>query len=126
MVYIRTLFHRLWWQYVFDSWLFDKNTITGWSNIILRKFNVKLYGFDETHMNKDLKEDKLYPSKAPTKSYSILLDKIHPSYDRNGRLYKILLDNYDNKINLYCMKYSMFTKNRNTKINHKIDSKIYL
>ena len=47
-------------------------------------------------MNKDLKEDKLYPSKASTKSYSILLDKIHPSYDRNGRLYKILLDNYDN------------------------------
>ena len=96
MVYIRTLFHRLWWQYVFDSWLFDKNTITGWSNIILRKFNVKLYGFDETHMNKDLKEDKLYPSKAQTKFYSILLYKIHPSYDRNGRLYKILLDNYDN------------------------------
>ena len=77
-------------------------------------------------MNKDLKEDKLYPSKAQTKFYSILLYKMHPSYDRNGRLYKILLDNYDNKINLYCMKYSMFTKNRNTKINHKIDSKIYL
>ena len=51
-------------------------------------------------MDKDLIEDKVYQiidqfnkrKITPTKSfYSILLNKIHPFYNRNGRACKILL-----------------------------------
>ena len=59
------------------------------------------------YMNKDLIEEKLYQVKDQfnqkkitlTKFHSILVNKIHPFNDGNGRTCKILLDN-DNKINL--------------------------
>ena len=78
------------------------STITGSNNITLRKVNVNPYGFD-----KDLIEDKLYQiidqsnekNITPTKFYSILLNEIHPFYDKHGRTCKILFVN-DDKTNL--------------------------
>ena len=79
------------------------NIITGSNNITLRKRNVKLYGFDKMYVNKELIKDKLYQiidqfneSKImSTKFYSILLNKIRPFYDGNGRTCKILFTNDD-------------------------------
>ena len=50
------------------------------NNVILRKVDVKPYRFDKV---------KLYQ----TKFFSILLNKIHWFYDRNGRTCKILFAN---------------------------------
>ena len=48
-------------------------------------------------------------------------------YDGNGRTCRILFDNKnDDKNNPYCVKYSRVTKNRNIKIEHKVDRKINL
>ena len=79
------------------------NIITGSNNITLRKVNVKLYGFDKMYVNKELIKDKLYQvidqfnerKITSTKFYSILLNKIHPFYDGNGRTCKILFTNDD-------------------------------
>ena len=73
------------------------NIITSSNNIILRKVNVKTYGFDKMFKDKEL-IDQLYLYKLDqiihqfterkityTKFYSILLNKINPFYDRNGR-----------------------------------------
>ena len=43
-----------------DSLIEINNIITGSNNIALRKVNVKPYGFDKMHMDKDLIEDKPY------------------------------------------------------------------
>ena len=57
------------------------------------------YGFDKMYMDKDLIENKLHQTInqfnerkiTSTKFYSILLNKIHPFYDGNGRTGKCLL-----------------------------------
>ena len=59
--------------------------ITGSNKITLRKVNVKSNGFDKMYMDKELIEDKLYQiidqfnerKITSTKSYSILLNKMH-------------------------------------------------
>ena len=66
------------------------NIITGSNNIILRKVNVKPYGFDKMYMDKKVIKNKLNQildqfneRKITTaKFYSIL--KIYPFYDGNG------------------------------------------
>ena len=76
-----------------DSLKETNNIITGSNNITLRKVNVKPYGFDKMYMDKELIEDKLYQIKVQfnerkimsAQFYSILLNKIHPFYDGNGR-----------------------------------------
>ena len=58
-------------------------------------------------MDKDLNKDKLYQTIdqldkrkiTPVKFYSIFLNKIHPFYDANGRMCKIIFAD-DNKTNL--------------------------
>ena len=80
-----------------DSLIKINNIITSWTNIIFRNVNIKTHGFDKTYMDKDLIKDKLYQvidqfseRKITTvKLQLILLNKIHPIYDRNGRIYKI-------------------------------------
>ena len=80
-----------------------RNIITSSNNITLRKVNVKPYGFDKMHMDKELIEDKLYQiidlfnekTITSTKVYSILLNKRHPFYDENGATCKILFANDD-------------------------------
>ena len=81
--------------------------LIGINNIIIgsnnRKVNVKPYGFDKMYMNKELIDDKLYQiidqfnerKITSTKFYLILLNKIHPFYDGNGRTCKILFTNDD-------------------------------
>ena len=67
-----------------DTVIEINNIITGSNNFILRKTNVKPYGFDKIYMDKDLIEDKLYQliyqfserKITPEKFYSILLKKI--------------------------------------------------
>ena len=86
-----------------DSLTEINNLITGSYSITLRKVNVKPYGFDKMYMDKELIEDKLYQiidqlnerKITSTKFYSILLNKIHPFYDGNGRTYNILFANDD-------------------------------
>ena len=86
-----------------DSLIEINNTITSSNNITLRKVDVKPYGFDKMYMDKELIEDKVYQildqfnerKIATTKSYSILLNKLHPFFDGNGRTCKILLPNGD-------------------------------
>ena len=81
-----------------DSLIETNNIITGSNNIALRKVNVKLYGFDKMHMDKDIIEDKPYHVTdqfnerkiTPTKFCSILLNEKHPFYDGNGTICKIL------------------------------------
>ena len=73
------------------------NIITSSINIIFRNVNIKTHGFDKTYIDKDLIKDKLYQimdqfseRKITTvKLQLILLNEIHPIYDRNGRIYKI-------------------------------------
>ena len=86
-----------------DSLIEINNIITSSSNITLRKVNVNPYGFDKMYMDKELIEDKLYQiidqfnerKILSTKFYSILLNKIYPFYDRNGRTCKMLFANDD-------------------------------
>ena len=89
-----------------DSLIKINNVITGSNNITFRKVNAKPYGRDKLCMDKDVIDDKLYQvidqlnerNITPVKFYSILLNKIHLSYDGNGRKFKILFTN-DDKIN---------------------------
>ena len=86
-----------------DSLIEINNIITDWNNITLRKVNVKPYGFDKMFMDKELIEDKFYQiidqdnerKITFTKRYSILLNKIHPFDDGNGRTCKMLFANDD-------------------------------
>ena len=86
-----------------ESLIEINNIITGSNNITLRKINVKPYGFDIVYMDEDLIEDNLYQiidqfnerKITSPKFYSILLNKIHPFYDGNGRTCQILLANDD-------------------------------
>ena len=83
--------------------LIEINNITGSNNINFRKVNVKPYGFNKMYMDKELIEGKLYQiidqfnerKITSTEFYSILLNKIHPFYDGNGRTCKILFANDD-------------------------------
>ena len=83
--------------------LIEINNITGSNNINFRKVNVKPYGFNKMYMDKELIEDKLYQiidqfnerKITSTEFYSILLNKIHPFYDGNGRTCQILFANDD-------------------------------
>ena len=80
------------------------NMITESDNIILRKVNVKPYGFDKMYMHKELIEDKLYQITDQLnerknyiyKVYAILLNRIHLFYDGNARTCNILFANDDN------------------------------
>ena len=63
-----------------DSLIEINDMIISSNNVILRKVDVKPYRFDKI---------KLYQ----TKFFSILLNKIHWFYDRNGRTCKILFAN---------------------------------
>ena len=63
-----------------DSLIEINDMIISSNNVILRKVDVKPYRFDKV---------KLYQ----TKFFSILLNKIHWFYDRNGRTCKILFAN---------------------------------
>ena len=86
-----------------DSLIEINNILTGSNNITLRKVNVKSYGLDKMYMVKELIKDKLYQiidqlneqKIISIKFYSILLNKIHPFYDGNGRMFKILFPNDD-------------------------------
>ena len=80
-------------MYLIVGFLIEINVITGSNNITLRKVNVKPHGFGKLYMDKELIEDKL--KITSTKFYSILLNKIHPFYDGNGRTCKILFANDD-------------------------------
>ena len=81
-----------------DSLIEINNIITSSNHITLRKVHVKPYGFDKMYMTKALIEDKLYQiidqfikrKITSTKFYSILLNKMYPFYDGNGRMCKIL------------------------------------
>ena len=71
----------------------------------LRKVNVKPYGFDKMYMDRELIKDRLHQmidqfnerKITSTKFYLMLLNKIHPFYDGNGRTCKTLFTN-DNMI----------------------------
>ena len=86
-----------------DSLIEINNIITGSNNITLRKVNVKPYGFNDMYMDKELIENKIYKiidqinerKIISTKSYLILLNKIHRFYDRNVRTFKVLFANDD-------------------------------
>ena len=79
------------------------NIISSSNNTTLRKVNVKPYGFDKMYMDKELIEYKLYQiidqfnerKITSTNFYSILLNKIHPSFDGNGRMCRILFADND-------------------------------
>ena len=86
-----------------DSLIEINNIITGSNNITLRNVNVKPYEVNKMYMDKELIEDKLYQiidkfseiKVTTTKFYSILLNKIQPFYDGNGRTCTILFANDD-------------------------------
>ena len=77
-----------------DSLIKRNNIIIGSNNITLRKV-VKTYGFDKMYTDKELIENKLYQiidqfserKITSTKLYWIILNKIHPFYDINGRTF---------------------------------------
>ena len=77
---------------------FINNIITGSNNITLKKVNVKSNGYDKMYMDTDLIEGKLYQLidqfneiKINHKDFSfVLLDNMHPFFNGNGRIYKIL------------------------------------
>ena len=105
LVYIDKKCNRFWGgMYLAGNSLIEiNNIITGWNNITLRNVNVKLYGFDQLYMGKELIEDKIYQiinqfnekKTTSTKFYSIFLFKIHPFYDGNDRTCKILFTGDD-------------------------------
>ena len=84
------------------------NIITCSNYVTLRKINVNPYEYDRIYMDKDLVEDSAYQTIdqfterkiTPLKFYSILLNKINPLSDGNGRRCRIQLANNDktNKI----------------------------
>ena len=76
-----------------DSLIDINNIISGLKNIILRKVNVKLYGFDKIYMDEYLIKDKLFQLINPFSMRKISHEDvyIHPLYDGNGRTCKILL-----------------------------------
>ena len=84
-----------------DSLLEINNITFGSNNITLRKGNAKPYGFDKMYMDRELIENKFYQiidqfnerKIISTKFYSILLNKILPFYDGNGRTFKMLFTN---------------------------------
>ena len=86
-----------------DSLIEINNIIISSYNITFKKINVKPYGLDKMYMDKELIENNLYQiiyqfserKITSTKFYSILLNKIHPFYDGNGRTCKILSGNAD-------------------------------
>ena len=86
-----------------DSLIEINNIITHSNGITLRKVNLKLCGFGKMYTNKELIEEKLYEiidqfnerKITSTRFYSILLNKICPFYDGNGRMCKILFANDD-------------------------------
>ena len=86
-----------------DSLIEINNIITGSNNITLRKVNVNPHGYDKMHMDKESIEDKLYQiidqfsdrKIKTTKFFSILSNKIHPFYDINDKMCKILFADYD-------------------------------
>ena len=86
-----------------NSLIETNNIITGSNNITLKKVNVKPYGYDKMYMDKELLEDKFYQiidqfserKITSTKFYSMLLNKIHPFYDGDGRTCEILRTNDD-------------------------------
>ena len=86
-----------------DSLIEINKMITGSNNITLKKVNLKPYGFDKMYMDNKLIEDNLYQiidqfnerKIISTKFHSILLNKIHPFYDGNGRTCQILFANDD-------------------------------
>ena len=75
-----------------DSLIESNNIITNSNNINLRKVNVEPYGFYKIYMDKHLTEYRLYQltyrinerKTKSTKFYSILLNEIHPFYDKNS------------------------------------------
>ena len=81
------------------------NIISSPNNTILRKVNVKPYGSDNMYMDKDLVEYKLFHiinqfnerGITSVKFYSILLNKVSPFYDKNGRSSKIPFANDERK-----------------------------
>ena len=81
-----------------DSLIDMNNVITGSNNIIPRKVNVKLCGYNEMCMGKDFIDDKLYQLVDQFNErkinhrdfYSALLDNINPFYDGKGITCKIL------------------------------------
>ena len=85
-------------QLTVQSLIRINNIITGLNYITLRKVNVNLYEFNKLFMGKDLIEDNLYQiidqvnerNITPINFYAILINKIHPLYDRNGRTCKVL------------------------------------
>ena len=88
-----------------DSLIEINDIITGSNNITLRNGIVNPYGFDKMYIDKELIEDRFYQiidqfnkrKITSTKSYSILLNKIHSFYDGNDRTCKILFANDDLK-----------------------------
>ena len=90
-----------------DSLIEINNITSGSNNIILRKIIERHIDLINIYDDKDLIKDNLYQiiyqfSKNKitfTKFCLILLNGIHPFYDKNGGTCKILLAN-DDKINL--------------------------
>ena len=93
------------------------NIITGSNNITLKKVNVKPHGYDKMYMDKELLEDKFYQiidhfserKIISRKFYSILLNKIHPFYDGDGRTCEILCAN-DAKIIQNIERFKLYIK----------------
>ena len=85
-------------QLTVQSLIKINNIITGLNYITLRKVKVNLYEFKKLFMGKDLIEDNLYQIMDQVNErnitlinfYAILINKIHPLYDRNGRTCKAL------------------------------------
>ena len=125
-----------------ESLIEINNIITGSNNITLRKINVKPYGFDIVYMDEDLIEDNLYQiidqfnerKITSPKFYSILLNKIHPFYDGNGRTCQILLANddiiiqniYYKTVLSYCLKCGKKTESKNSKFSRRKNRRIML
>lgn len=99
-----------------DSLTVINHIITALDIITFRKANVKLYGVDKLYIGKDIIEDKLYKiidqlnerKVIPTKFYSTLSNIIYWTYDRDGKISKVLFVNDNEKSNLL-----MRQKNKN-------------
>ena len=88
---------------IVDNLIEINNIMTGSNTINLRKVNLKAYGFHKMYVDKEVIEDKFYQiihqfierNIISKKFYSILLNKIHPFYDGNGKTCKMLFANDD-------------------------------